>query len=87
MGKGSTWSCERVGHPEGAIGWKILHGELAIPHDAVNIKHMQRARDHSMALVRPRAIATPHHHFGHAQYSHERLEPDAINGGCMRPGP
>ena len=46
MGKGSTWNCERVGHP-GELGGKelasrrkeqrltmlhkILHGELAIP--------------------------------------------------------
>ena len=37
---------------------KILHGEMAIPHDAVNIKHMQRSRSHSMALVRPRASFT-----------------------------
>ena len=37
---------------------KILHGELAIPHEAVNIKHMQRSRSHSMALVRPRASYT-----------------------------
>ena len=37
---------------------KILHGELAILHDAVNIKHMQRSRSHSMALVRPCASYT-----------------------------
>ena len=61
---------ERVGHPEGVRlegagvteegaeyhhAPQNLHGELAIPHDAVNIKHMQRSRSHSMALVRTRA--------------------------------
>ena len=65
---------------------KILHGEMAIPHDAVNIKHMQRSRSHSMALVRP-VLASPHHHFGHAQYLH----PSKIGTSChqwwLRPGP
>ena len=48
---------------------QILHGEMAIPHDAVNIKHMQRSRSHSVTLVRPRVsyIASP---LWHAHYSH-----------------
>ena len=37
---------------------KILHGELAIPLDAVKIKHMQGSRSHSKALARPRASYT-----------------------------
>ena len=66
MGKGSTWNCERVGHPEGARlegagfteeGAETHHApqntsrRTGNPHDAVNIKHMQRSRSHNMALV------------------------------------
>ena len=59
IGKGRTWNCERVVHP-GKLGWKelssrgkgqrltmlhtILHGELTIPHDAVNIKPVEVAK-------------------------------------------
>ena len=50
---------------------KILHGELAVPHDAVNIKHMQRSRSQSMALVRP-VLATEYGASGNAVGPHSQ---------------
>jgi len=38
--------------------YKILHSDMAVPHDAVSITRTQRSRSHSMALVRPRGSYT-----------------------------